>query len=375
MIMNLKYVYPFLAIALLSACGSKKEVKEDNSAVAYQTAPVQSKELEKGIRLPGELKAWQQVDIYAKVNSFVREVRVDRGSKVKKGEVLIVLNAPELESQLAEANAKYHAAQSTYTQKRTLYKAAYMEYKRLYETSKTPGTVSANDLENMQAKMQSDSIEMLSAQSDVVSAKSYYEAEQQMKDYLTVTAPFDGTITERNVHPGAFVGPAGKGMEVPMLKLDDEAKLRLVVAVPETYTGSMLDGQPVKFQVKAYPEETFTAKVNREAGSLNTTIRSEMIEMDVPNVNKKLKPGMYAEVKLDVERTAPSLVVPKSALVLSTERSFVIRVTNGHAEWVDVTKGNESNGLVEVFGPLKEGDKIVLNASDEIPDGKQLSVK
>ena len=318
---------------------------------------------------------YQQVDIYAKVSSFVKVMLVDRGSQVKKGDVLAILEAPELDAQLADANAKLRAAQASYLEKKTDYAAARAEYKMVYTTSLTPGTISANDLQLAQAKMIGDSNQMEAAKENVDAAKYACQNVLEMKNYLTVTAPFSGTISERNVHPGAFVGPASKATDLPMLKLDEDDHLRLEVAVPETYSGGILDKEQVAFTVKAFPDEVFKATVDREAGSLNMNIRSEMIEMDVYTPDKRLKPGMYAEVKLQTGREDPTFVIPKTSLVLSTERSFVIQVKDSKANWVDVIKGDEGKDSVEVFGPIKEGDTVLINASDEIENGRKLNLK
>ena len=373
---KLRYIIiAFTGILAFGAChSSEKKEQAGGDADTYKTTTVKLEKLDKNIRLPGELKPYEQVDIYAKVSSFVKEVLVDRGSQVKKGDVLAILDAPELEAQLADASAKLRAAQSSYLEKKAIYASTSAEYKMVYKTSLTPGTVSANDLQLAFAKMTADSSQMEAAGENVEAAKSFYQNELEMKNYLTVTAPFSGTITERNVHPGALVGPASKATDLPILKLDEDDRLRLVVAVPEAYTGGILDKQPVEFSVKAYPDEVFKAIVNREAGSLNMNIRSEMIEMDVFTPDKKLKPGMYAEVKLETGRETPTLVIPKTSLVLSTERSFVIVVKDGKAYWVDVIKGNDAGDSVEVFGPIKTGDIILLKASDEIENGKTVKV-
>jgi membrane fusion protein (multidrug efflux system) len=352
----------FIACVFLCACGSKEPpVKEEVKGQLVKTFVLQDSQAENTVALPGELIAFQEVDIYAKVNSFVKEVPVDRGSEVKKGDLLLLLDAPEYESQMAEAASKLKTREA-------ILKSSAATYSRLYETSKTPGTVSPNDLDLALSKMMSDSAE-------VSSARSSYKAAMDIKDYLTVRAAFDGMITERNIHPGAYVGPSGKGSDKPLLKLKQENVLRLTVAVPEVFTSSLHLGDQVRFTVKSYPNEQFTAKVSRLAGNIETTIRSELIEMDVINKDKKLLSGMYAQVELNTKRDSKSFLVPATCVVASTEGVFVIRVENGKAKRIKVNKGNMNGVNVEAYGDLKNGDSLVTEASENIRGGDIIKSK
>jgi RND family efflux transporter MFP subunit len=150
----------------------------------------------------------------------------------------------------------------------------------------------------------------------------------------------------------------------------------LIVSVPEAYTGYLDNKHPVQFTVKAIPNETFKGIVNRLSGALDSRLRSERIEIDVENNNKRLLPGMIAEVNIPFPAKDSTLIVPKSALVNSTERVFVIRIENNKAVWVDVKKGREVGGKIEVYGALQPGDQLVKKASEEIRDGSEVkSVK
>jgi membrane fusion protein, multidrug efflux system len=342
----------------LFSCNSNKESEKKETPKAIETCSVTFEKPMKNITLPGELKAFYEVDIYAMVNALVKNVLVDRGSVVRKGESLVLLAAPELEAQLSQAYSKMVSADA-------VFKASDANYKRLLETSKTPGTVSANDLDLAHSKMLSDS-------SDADAAKAYYQSINALKDYLNVVAPFDGVITERNISPGALVGPSSKNKDVPMFKLKEENKLRLAVAIPEIYSGSLPEHQEIKFKVKAYPDEEFTALLARKASSITSDIRSELIEFDVDNPNKRLKSGMYAEITLNLERKDSTMFVPKTAVVSSTERTYVIRVNNGVAEWVDVRKGNTVGNNIEIWGDIKATDVLVTNASEQIRNGQKL---
>jgi membrane fusion protein (multidrug efflux system) len=355
-----------LTVSVFSSCSSsdgeeRKPGKAEAAHVDSSAAPVAVFGLEKG-RLstnfvtPGELIAYQQVDLYAKVSSFVKKLYVDVGSEVKAGQLLVTMEAPELGSQLASAQSRVKSQEA-------LYIASKANYDRLVETSKTPGTISQNDIDQADARQKSDLAQWEAAKS------AYSEVAETLK-YLEVRAPFSGVISARNVNPGAYVGPSGKGSELPMFTLQEQKHLRLVVSVPEAYTGFLSRKDVVRFTVKALPNQVFTAKVNRLAGALDSRLRSERTEMDVYNDSRKLLPGMVAEVNLPMPAQDSSFVVPVTAVVNSTERVFVIRVDSGHrAQWVDVKTGRAEGGKMEIYGDLKPGDQLVKVASEERRDG------
>jgi RND family efflux transporter MFP subunit len=186
------------------------------------------------------------------------------------------------------------------------------------------------------------------------------------RGYLTVSAPFDGVITERNVHPGALVGPTTNVSGGAMLLLEQEDRLRLVVQVPELYSAQLSSARQVQFHVNALPGVEFTGGISRQAGSLNDRYRSEAVEIDIQNPQHRLKPGMYAEVVIPVTGSVRAMVVPGSAIVTSQEKKYVVAVRNGRTQWIDVQEGNRHNDSTEVFGHLNEGDKVVSPATDEI---------
>jgi RND family efflux transporter MFP subunit len=357
----------FAAITIMS-CNSDKKEKEEQARTMQQEnaievptvelAPVEKGKLSSTIAVPGELIPYQEVDVYAKINSYVKTLKVDIGSEVHTGELLATLEAPEINSQLA-------SAQSKIKQQEAVYYASKATYDRLLSTSKTPGTVSENDLEQAEAKKNSDL-------ANVDAAKSDYKEVAANLDYLQIRAPFDGVVNVRNVNLGAYVGPAGKGSDLPLFVIQDQKRMRLVISVPELYTGGLSNKDEVTFSVKALPNQKFKAQVKRLAGSLDEKLRSERLEMDVYNKDKKLLPGMYADVDVPVPSKDSAYIVPKTAVVTSTEKVFVVRVVNHHAQWVDVKKGFQSGDKMEVYGDLKPDDKVVKTATDEIRDGSEV---
>ncbi|WP_232538841.1 efflux RND transporter periplasmic adaptor subunit [Chitinophaga tropicalis] len=350
------------AALLLSSCGQTEGKAENKSPVAEAPA-VAAVTLHKGklsssLQIPGELIAFQQVDIYAKVNSFVKKLNVDVGSEVSAGTLLATMEAPEISSQLAGAESKLKSQEAVYL-------ASKANYDRLHETSLTPGTVSKNDLDIALARQNSDK-----AQLDA--ARAAYREIADTRNYLEIRAPFSGVITARNVSAGAYVGPSGKGSEFPLFTLQEQKKLRLVISVPEAYTSYLGNNSEVEFTVKAFTGKTFAARVNRLAGALDNRLRSQRIEMDVPNNDKKLLPGMIAEVHIPMNTADSAFIVPKTAVVNSTVNVFVVRVVNGKAERVQVQTGREADGNIEIYGNLNPGDTIVSVATEELREGQEL---
>src|SRR5258708_195557 len=346
----------------MAGCSSSKGEKPPPEAAvskAREAFVLQKGKIASELQIPAELIAYRQVDIYAKVNSFVKDLKVDIGSQVKKGQLLVTLEAPELSAQLAGAESRMKSQEAIYT-------SSNATYNRLMKTSNRPGTVAKNDLEIAKAKMESDLAQW-------EAAKASYTEASTIEDYLTISASFDGVISSRNVNLGAYVGPSGKGSELPIFTLQELKHLRLVISIPEAYRSYIKLGDQVKFTVKAFPNHVFSAKISRRADAMDTQLRSERIELDVFNTDNKLSPGMVAEATIGLNGSDSSFVVPKSAEVNSTEGIYMIRSDNGKAEKIAVKKGRETDSLSEVFGDLHVGDKFVRMGSEEIREGSSIN--
>ncbi len=358
----MKYIsYLLIAVTgLFAACsGNQKPVDlsvQTDQAGKYQFGNVSEKALSSSARLPGQLIPFNEVNLFPKVNGFVKDLFVDRGSIVKKGQLLLVLEAPEMESELQAANSRYLQAQEDA-------EASKEKYDRLKEAAKEPGSVSILDLDAANDQMKADEAKTQAEHSNVAAVKTLFE-------YLRIYAPFDGMIIQRNVSPGALVAP-GKTGDQPMLILQDVHKMRLTVYIPEDYVDKVDLTKPVTFTFNAMPGLVQSAKISRSANSLGT-MQQEAIEIDVLNNNGQLKPGMYAEVRIPMLSGAKSLLVPNSAIVRSTEHEYVVKDSSGKAELVNIKEGLVSNNETEVFGNLRANDKVLLMASDEIKQGDDL---
>jgi RND family efflux transporter MFP subunit len=196
-----------------------------------------------------------------------------------------------------------------------------------------------------------------------------------MEQYLIVTAAFDGIVTERNVHPGALVGPQAGAVAPPMLRIEQVRKLRLTVPVPEIFAGAISEGASANFTVRAFPGASFPGVVSRVAHSVDVKTRSMAVELDVDNTDGRLAPGMFADVSWPVKRTEPSIFVPPGAIVVTTERTFVARIKDGAVEQVTVSRGALQGDLVEVFGALQPGDLVARRATEDLRDGVRVQTR
>lgn len=358
------------------AAGAAEPPPPSSAPPAIDVVQVVERPLDLTLEMPGELEPFEDVAIFPRVTGYVKTIRVDRGSRVKAGQVLAQLEAPELLAQRAEAESKLQAAEAQRGVAQSRADADASTLERLKAASATPGVVAGNDLTLAQKNVDAVHSQVAAAEKNVEAARQALNSISQMQAYLTVTAPFDGVVTERNVHPGALVGPsAGSGAADPMLRVVNRDRLRLVVPVPEAFTAGVTEGATVPFTVPAYPAETFTGTVARVARAVDVKTRTMAVEMDVPNMDGRLTPGSFCQVRWPVRRQKPSLLVPAGSVATTTGRTFVIRVRNGVAEWVDVKTGLSAGQLVEVFGDLRGGDEIAARGTDEIRAGSEVRTK
>lgn len=346
-----------IPVLFAASCSGDHPAEKKNdpapSKPHFQTATVVAQSVEQTVKLPATLTAFEQVSIFPKVNGYVTNVRVDVGSHVRQGDLLMTLEAPELAQAVSQAKERYARAMADY-------KIDRENYERLAEAARTPGAISPMDLATDKAKAEADS-------SLANSEKANWQLQQVMMDYLRVTAPFTGVITIRNVHPGALVDATNKSL--PMLELKQVDHLRLQVDIPETIAATLRKNDTLTYYVAAMPGRKWTAPVARISDNINREYRTERVEADVYNRNETLSPGMYADVLFHSKGNRDALTVPPAAVVTSTEAKYVIAVRNGHTFKVNVTTGNENSRLVEVVGDLKAGDTVVSPANDEIRNG------
>ena len=340
---------------VLAACNNNQPVKQGVAVNTPDTVAVfilHDTSVAKNIELPAELLPYEQAALFARVQGYVKEIKVDLGDKVHRRQTLALIEAPELQTKYAEFESSLQAAKAKFMSSMDV-------YQRLYKASqaKTAGIVAPVDLERSRNQLMADS-------ASYESARKLAQSYKEVAGYLVLEAPFDGIVTARNADRGALVGN-----NQMILTVQNNRTLRLRIAVPELYVASGTAKKEVNFRVDAYPEKLFTATLSRKSGSIDPVTRTEQWEFNYDNKSNELKAGSFAYVKLNLQRSGNSFVIAPVAIVTNQERKFVIRVKNGKAEWVDVRQGMSTDKGIEVFGNINNGDTLLSRATDERKPG------
>lgn len=343
-----------ISALLLTSC-SESEAKQNAVTIKTPsrqeivTKPISQMQPEYELSVSGELMPAEQVSLYAKVNGFVKKLHVDIGDPVKKGQLLAVLEAPEMDQRLISDQSSEQKLQSDY-----LY--AQQNLERLQEAAKTEGAVAAIELDRAESAMNS-------AKSAFASSQAQTGHSAQMQKYLHVVAPFNGVITERNVSEGALVGP-GSGQ--PVFRVADEQNLKLKIALPEKHSGSVTDAMAVSFTVNSQPGKQFSASLSRSSGIINSQNRALSLEFDVNNADQELSGGEYAQVQLKLKRKMPTFWVSPNNILSTQSGLFVLTKNREEIHRIAVKEGVRLDTVTEIFGNLKTGDLIVQRPTEQM---------
>ena len=352
---------PLLSILLLTACKETatinvNEQEQPVSKMSMELITLKKSMPEITLQLPGELVAEQRTEIYAKLNSYVKALPVDIGDRVKKGQVLLTLDAPEIQAQVARTLAKWKSDEAQYI-------AIKATYHRMRKANETPGAIANDALDQITAQF-------LAQEAQVAASKAAHREMQEMQNYLVITAPYDGVVTARTVDLGAYVGPMHK---TPLLIVEQTDQLRLKVSISEENTPFVHLGDSVQFTVRTLPQHHFSGQIVRKSQSLDKKLRAEDVEIDFDNSTQRLKPNMIAEVKINLAAKEPSFFVPKSAVVDSNLGIYIIETKQGNAVHHSVKKGRTNAMMIEVFGEIEEGMILLKKASEEIANNTKLT--
>ncbi len=358
------YFIATVTLVVLQSCYAKKDNKEKTDVIkeqvvvpSFKVATVISQQPDFSITLPGELLPYEQVNIYPKIKAFIKKIYVDRGTQVTKGQLLALLEAPEIGEQ-------YSARQSATSTAYQKYLFSKQAYNRLKEASKKNGAVATIELERAYAQFLGDSASYKSSISEA-------SASGQIRNYLRITAPFSGIITGRFISEGALVGD--NGGKDPLFQLSQQNKLRLTVGIPEKDAHSLPVGTTATFTVVDFPGKTFTTTLSRNSGTLDVASRAVMAEFDIPNEGQELRAGQYAKVIIQLKRAKPTFWVPSTSVVQSQAGVFVIKAEENITKRIMVQTGGTKDSLIEVFGDLQEGDTILQKGSEEIKEGIKIN--
>jgi RND family efflux transporter MFP subunit len=362
----------FATVGILRRVHANTELEKYTDANAAPPVSLEQPVFEKDAReivLPGNMQAYTLAPIYARTTGYVKAWYHDIGTHVKKGELLAVIETPELDQQLAQAKADLATAQSN----ASLAKVTADRYRGLIGQN----AVSQQDTDNAIAQLEARTTEVNSAQANV-------HRLEELQSFEQIVAPFDGVITARNLDIGQLVTPAGATTtpgagtvsgSKEVFDLSAIGTLRVFINVPQIYAPDAKNGVTATLTLPQYPGRIFHGKLVRSSDAMDPATRTLLAEVDVDNRSGELLPGSYAEVHLNVSTNVPALIVPISALILEPDGLHVATVdASHHAHIVRVTQGRDSGATMEILGGLEPGQLVVTNPPDSLTDGELVRV-
>ena len=382
-----------LAAALLAGCGSTAKTKADTDAPSVAVVKVTRQNLSNDLEIASEFLPYQEIDVYAKVSGYIQKLYVDWGTHVKQGQLLAVLEIPELQQQLVQDEAAYQRSHQDKERAReelgraqSAYDVAHITYQRLADVQKTrPELMAQQDIDVAQGKdleasaaVSAAKDALASAEQGSIAAKASLEKDKAMFAYARMTAPFDGVVTKIYAYTGALL-PAGTSSakaESALCQLSQNNMLRLVIPVPERAVPEIHDGQTLEVTVSGL-KKTFPGKIARSSGQIDPTTRTMHTEVTVPNPSYELVPGMYASVKIPLHAVTGVRTIPVQAIQPSGNGQGTALVVNSskHLERHEVKLGLQTAADVEVLSGLSEGDIVVFGEQNQFKEGQLVTPK
>ena len=397
------------ALFMTSCDKGGKEAAKTYQPPVVAVAKAGVEDLSRDVVMTAEFRPYQEIDIMAKVAGYVKVIYVDIGDKVKKGQLLAVLEVPEMADDMARAasalkvsEAEAARAREELRRAQSLNEIAHLSYTRLAEVAaKRPGLVAQQEIDDARSKDLSTQAQVAAARSSIESANEQVQANRAalakvktMLDYTRVTAPFSGVVTKRFADVGAMIqaGTASQTQAMPVVRLSDNSVFRVIVPVPESAVPVVHVGQLVDVRVPTL-NRSLSGKVTRFADKLMTSTRTMDTEIDVPNTKGDMVPGMYAEVRLNLDRRKGVLAIPMSAVDTAggsqsppsketgaaspAGRSGKVMVVlpNNRIEIRNVSLGLETANKIEVLTGLKDGDLVVIGGRSSLQAGQEVRPK
>ncbi len=381
------------AAVMLSGCSgteSAKAASAEPAALAVGVVKIGKKDLGRTLTVSSELVPFQEIDVYAKESGYVKQLNVDYGSRVKTGQLMAVLEIPELEAQLRQDDAAIKNAQDMVThaehelsRSEAQHKVFQLEFDRLDGVAKTkPGLVAQQEVDDAEGKalasdaqVEASKATLQSALSELTGAQSKREHDQALFDYSKITAPFDGVVTQRYANFGTLMqaGTGSSTQVLPLVRLSQENLFRLVIPVPESYVRYIHIGDQVTVRVPAL-NRNFPGKVTRFSVDVKEDTRTMHTEVDVPNPDGILLPGVYAEATLTLDRHDAALAVPLQAVDKSDNGATVMVVnSSGKVAERKVTLGIETELDAEVLEGLSDGDTVIVSDRSGLRPGEAVT--
>jgi RND family efflux transporter MFP subunit len=359
-------VFIFLGIRSRTAAekGLKEKVKSNAVPVVAVIHP-QAGTAAQEIELPGTTQAYTEAPIYARTTGYLKQWYLDIGAHAKRGQLLALIETPELDQQLQQAESELQTAQANLQLAQvTADRWLYLLKTNVVSKQETDQTVS--DFNAKRAIVDSD--------------QANVRRLQQLQEFEHVYAPFDGVITARDTDVGALIqngdtNTRGNSTLQELFHLAAIDKLRVYISVPEVYAAAVKSGEVVTLTLDAFPGETFRGALVRDSSSIDFTSRTLKVEVDVDNATERLLPGAYAFVHLKIPVPPGSVTIPTNALLFRSEGLSVALVRNGQAKLVPVTIGHDFGSTVEVVSSLTAGDNVIIDPSDSVLDGSPVQAE
>jgi RND family efflux transporter MFP subunit len=376
----------------LSACSGGPTTKVEakgQGAVTVGVTTVVKKTLSRRITLSSELVPFQEIDVYAKESGYVQRLNVDYGTHVRQGQVMATLEIPELEAQLQEdqaeiKNAANQVSRAANELKRyeAQYKALHLEYTRLNSVFETqPGIVAQQEVDDAQGKdlaaasqVDAGKAALEAAESQLARAKARLIHDQTLYDYSKIIAPFSGVVTQRYANLGALVqaGTTSSTQAMPIVRLSQDDLFRLVIPVPESYVRYIRVGDPVRVRVPSL-NRIFPGKVTRFSVDVMRETRTMHTEVDVPNPDRVLMPGLYAEADISLEHREDIPVVPLQAINHERDGTTVLVVNREHEiEDRPIKLGIQTASDAEVVSGLNPQEQVVVSDRSGLKPGQKV---
>jgi RND family efflux transporter MFP subunit len=327
--------------------------------------------------LPGNVNAWYEAPIYARVSGYLKKWNFDYGAHVKKGQVLAVIDTPDLDAQYAAALASLNAARARVNVWKAQMEFAKTTYARWRDSPK--GVVSEQERESKKAAYESAIAQYDATIANVKSDEGAVDRLRALEQFKKLVAPFDGVVTARNTDIGDLInagsGDAGGGAAPQLFRVADVHKMRVFVQVPQAMSGPIEAGMTAELNVPQYPGQTFKAVVATTARAFSSSARTLLVELYAANSNGMLEPGMYTEVHFDLPPNSHVLTIPATALVFreSALQAAVVE-PDGRTELKEITLGRNLGDDVQVLSGLSPSDRVINNPPDSLIDGEAVKV-
>jgi RND family efflux transporter MFP subunit len=326
----------------------------------------------KDVFLPADIRANQQTAIYSRANGFIKSWLVDVGAHVKRGQLLAVIDTPDVDAQLNQSKAALEQAKANVIKDEADLQVAQTDYDRYLKTQKeNPGSVTQEEVDAKRDARDDAAGALAVGKAAVTQAEATVQQETVLQGFEQIPAPFDGVITARNYDVGALINPANPGKE--LFDIADVQTLRVYVDVPQTYTTDIHVGQPAYLSVRNYPGREFTGTVGWATGALDTATRTSPFELDFVNKDGSLMPGMYGQARLPVGVPRPVLTIPSSAMVFNSAGTQVAVLRDGKVHYQKITVGRDLGTELEISDGLLPDDEVIVNPGERLSEG--VSVK